>query len=187
MLTVRRSHAKPPSGGHRFPIGEAFVRGETVEEVLTKIEEHRAENSLPLGNPEEDLGTYYRSIAPHLVRGDADASPRPTNAVQIVAEAIMKFWKDHPVIIPIDSPYLQMRRVVCEGCPMMQPFPTGAEGYYAKKAIQRASLLTQDREFQKHGYCGWSRLPVALIVRMGKPGDLERLQDRPKVCWVIEP
>lgn len=184
MQTVKRNHAKPPSGGHRYTVGEIVLKGETVDEVLIKMEEHRAENALPLGDPEEDLAKYYSAVAPHLVR-DKPGFKRTRSGSYIAAEAIMRFWRAHPPMLAIDNPFIALHEATCDKCPMKRSFPVGDEMKpYIKKARQRAAMVATDREFQKHGQCYWCKLPINLICRVAKPGEWDGLQDPPKPCWV---
>ena len=182
MLEVKRSHAKPPSGGHRFPIeGGGFLKGETPEEVLEKIEDYRAENALPLDDPETDLALYYLQIAKYLVKEvEGERAKRPS---QIIAEAIMALWKSHPKVMPSDSPIPTLRAKTCDDCKMRWEFPAdlGNSRPYVKKAIQRARMLTGDREFTSGRYCNACKLPLDLINRISEP---ELLQSAPKSCWV---
>jgi len=187
MLTVKRNHAKPPNGGHRFPNGEGFLRGETVDEVLEKMEAHRAENAQNFGDPEADLALYYQKIAPYLV-SEVNADQQPIPRSRIAAEGIMRFWRQHPEIFMSENPRIALRVKVCEDCPYKRRFPKDeySERPYAKRARQRAALLTSDREFQTLGWCQWSELPVDLITRVKEPARLEGLQPVPKSCWVKE-
>lgn len=182
MFEVKRSHAKPPSGGHRFPVESGgFLKGETVEEVLVKIEAHRAENALPLDDPETDLALYYLKIAKYLVKvveGERFKFPS-----QVIAEAIMALWRAHPKGMPSDSPIPALRAKTCASCEMRREFPSdlGSSRPYVKVAVQRAKMLTGDREFLTGHYCNACQLPLDLINRIRQP---ELLQSAPKSCWV---
>lgn len=187
MLTVKHNHAKPPNGGHRFPNGDEFHRGDTVEEVLEKMEAHRAENALPLGNPEQDLAKYYQSIAPYLVRDEPDkefVAPRS----QIAAESMMTLWREHPDLYLQTNARIALREKTCDECPMKRRYPKdgNSEKFYQRRAKQRASLLTGKREIEKEGWCHWCKLPIPLAVLIREPQKWERLQSPPKSCWVKE-
>jgi hypothetical protein len=182
MLEVKRNHAKPPSGGHRFPAGSgSFVRGDTVEEVLEKMEVYCAENALPLNDPEEDLAYYYLKIAKYLVRVvEGERFKLPS---QIIAEAIMALWKSHPKGMPSDSPIPALRAKTCESCEMRREFPSdlGSSRPYVKTATRRAKMLTGDRNFLSGHFCNACKLPLDLINRVKAP---ELLQSAPKSCWI---
>jgi hypothetical protein len=184
ILTVKRDHAKPPAGGHRYVDGSVELKGETVVEVLRKMEDYVAENALPLGHPEQTLAKYYRKIAPYLVREVPGDVVR--YRTEIVAEAIMAFWRAHPEVFSGDNPLISLRQSTCEDCPFRTEFPKGkgADRPYCQKAFKRAELLCSDRDFAKRGRCSWSELPVDLICRVKKPGELEELPPVPKTCWV---
>jgi hypothetical protein len=186
MLTVKRQHAKPPAGGHRFTDGPVTLKGEVVDDVLSKMEAHRAENALPLDFPEEDLGRYYQIIAPYLVR-EVDGN-RIKGRSQIEAEAIMSLWRAHPKALVDASAIVELRLKQCEECPLRREFKRDEESsrLYMTTARRRAALLCSDREFATRGRCSWCELPVDLIGRLVAPGKLPGLPPVPKICWVHE-
>lgn len=185
MLTVKKDHAKPPAGGHRFPVGATFLKADTVDGVLSKMEDHRATNALPLDFPEKDLADYYLSVAPYLVK-EIDGDWKKSRS-QMQAEAIMSFWREHPTMLAATDAIIELRRPVCEACPLRQPFERDGESgrLYCTIARRRASLLCSDREFESKGLCSWSHLPVDLICHVKDPAaTLPGLLPVPKPCWV---
>jgi hypothetical protein len=156
-------------------------------EVLEKMEAHRAENALPLGNPEEDLARYYQMIAPYLVREEPGVEFK-TPRSQVAAESIMTFWREHPELYLQNNARIALREQTCEECPMKRRYPKdGASGkFYQKKAKQRASLLTAKRDIEGESWCHWCQLPIPLVVLLRNPEKWERLQSPPKSCWVNE-
>lgn len=186
MLEVKRGHAKPPKDGHRFPIYPGgFLKGDTVEEVLEKMEDYRAENAFPLDDPETDLAYFYLKNAKYLVRVvEGERFKLPS---LIIAEAIMALWREHPKVMPADSLIPGIRSKTCASCPMRREFPygrdLGSSRPYVKKAHQRARMLAGDREVAEGDYCHICKIPLDLINRVEAP---ELLQSAPKSCWVSE-
>lgn len=183
---IKRNHAKPPAGGHRFVKDNVTLTGETVDEVLEKIQVHRAVNSLPLGDPEQELCAYYKDIAPYLVR-ESEAESVPRSPAIIQAEAINRVWRERRKTSRLPA-IIELRRETCERCPLRGSFHAEeSDNRYIQEAHRRAQLLTDSLGYKAAGLCGWSNLPVAIITKLEQPDQLPGLPDVPEVCWVRSP
>lgn len=181
---LKLGHARAPTGGHRFPIGDMFLRATTAEELLVLIEKYRSENSDPLGDPVQDLGEYYAAIAPHLVRVVIDEDPPPRPEGVELAELMNKIWKLHPRFME-QGPIAEIRMKHCRGCPFWDEKKTVSMiGLYASRATARTRLLLSDQDLEEEGYCKSWKLPLKLFNRMTDPDHVFELPKSLKQCWV---
>lgn len=188
MLRLRKDHARKPIGGHRFVGHGTPIKAETIDDVLQKVEEYRAANSLPLGNPEAEMALQYATFAPWLVRSVEDREPTFT---QLLAESAMRIHKAFPAQLEAKDPLQAHRLTLCRNCPAFC-LPTALRNtVYQKTAYHRAALFSGNFAFANAGACLHHVWWLAMASRLKEPVKASSmispsgvLLPQPEMCWV---
>lgn len=67
---MRISHGVVPPNGWIYEEDGILVYGQTWDELLTNVINHRASNKKEMGDPERDIEDQIAEKFPHLVIGD---------------------------------------------------------------------------------------------------------------------
>lgn len=177
MLSIRRDHARPPVGGHRWEKDGVRITGNSPDDVIERMVAYRSENGLPLDFPEHELGEYYQKIAPWLVRDDDFGFLKPIE--QQVAENCMAQISAHPTLLPLFSPEVETRQKSCKTCAFCST-EIIPHSRYEMAAERKLDTLLGERGSWAFGVCAAHLLPVRLICRTQTP----QLRDTPDCCWV---
>lgn len=61
------SHYVVPAKRWQFKQGSIFIRSESFDSLVKDVTEHRRNNNIPIGNPEEDIKAQIAKENPHLI------------------------------------------------------------------------------------------------------------------------
>jgi hypothetical protein len=176
MLTIKRNHAKPPPGGHRFESGKIKIAGSDPDDVIERMIDYRAENGLPLGWPEHELAQFYKKIAPWLVRDTATIVGKEPS--QETAEKSMVAITSVPALLSAFSPDVKTRNDACAKCAFCSK-EIIPDSRYEKASERKLDALLGERGSWAFGVCSFALLPVRFICRSTIP-----LQSMPECCWM---
>lgn len=158
--------------------GANFYDG-SIDKVLNAVANFRAENSLPLGDPEHELAEQYMAIAPWLVYEGPDHS---LPEQQLIAEWIMRHWGRQTESHGIFTDIPKNRQEVCRTCPHFAHDPSLDGDRYARTANGRAAVLAGDKDWHIHGVCRHHHWPVLIASRLVKP-EVLATPESPVHCW----
>lgn len=185
-LEIVRGHPKVPSCGWNFHDHGQNFTGRDADEVIRKLTEYRTQNSLPLGDPEQELAAYYAEQAPYLVR-ERPTQPIETNGVrQRVAEHTMGIWYGKFQRLPVHNEQVRERLAVCVSCTHFHHDFHDGESSYWREAATRAALMTGDMDCAEKGHCDYHHWIISLAARLVTPAKLATMP-APSCCWVQAP
>lgn len=184
---LRESQQLRPFGGHHFKDHGVTFTGDTLDEVVKKLEDHRINNALPVGNPKQDVLRYYAVKWPFMV--DDDYTPPKPEKPNVLMERwvrwVRKYW-GKSLGRMVTSHEAAARWDICMKCPHnIKLDPSSRE---EKEMQRKAFLMRAGQDIPKElGFCSlhwadttvsvWAEAPVKVSE---KPKDLVNYPG----CWV---
>jgi hypothetical protein len=161
------------SGWH-FPVGKNYTKpvitGNDLDSLAKNVLEYRANNSLRIGNPEQEITEYICTKWPHFCGGgalaaeqplpipaskrkipiDPDLKPtKPMSFLERIVSWITIRWKHAGNVKFVDAHVAEKRASICSRCPMNQDWRTGCPPC-VEKADRELLMIRQNRTTQQH-------------------------------------
>lgn len=185
---LRPGQQMRPIGGHHFTEDGVRFEGDTLDEIVTKLSDYRVNNLAPIGQPRQEILSYYAKNWPFMVDEDFGAEPPepPGYRMEKWTAFIRKLW-GKPGMKQITPKEASLRWEVCLKCPHNVPVsPTTQE---EKEMERKAFMLRKGQTVPaKLGFCSlhlWDissasfiETPVALS---GKPKEAASYPG----CWGV--
>jgi hypothetical protein len=186
MYVLKKNSHKAPFGGHQFHEYGTTIKAESYPELLEKVKNFRLTNSLPFGNPDQDILHYYVENWPWLVERADDVFVAPDAHYESWKAWVQKTWKKPPSKI-VATAQAKTRWEVCQKCPFNRPinFPASPELDEAKK---RTFLMKRGIDTPPTiGYCAVHRCDIGVLSFVDNAKDFS--SKKPKGgsyedCWV---
>lgn len=176
-----------PIGGHHFIEDGVKFEGDTPEEVVTKLSDYRLNNGAPIGQPMQELLSYYAKNWPFMVDEDYGAEPPQTPSLRLTkwVEWVRSMW-GKPSLKQITPKEAVTRWEVCLICPAnVQLDPSTPEQMETKR---KAFMLRRGQDVPaKLGFCSCHRWDLPSAVFIEAPVVVSgKLKDavQPPNCWV---
>jgi hypothetical protein len=186
ILKLRRTLVRP-LGGHHFIEGRVRIEGNTLDEVASKLSDYRINNTIPIGNPKDEILQYYLQKYPYMVDIDDEGIPEPAGdrlKAQWV-QWIRNRW-GKPLGKAASSKEAEGRSAVCAKCPFNVPIePTTTEEH---EMLRKAFMLRRGHDVPKKlGFCSlhlWDNGSAIFIeAPTGVSGMTKDTAKYPR-CWV---
>lgn len=182
MLEWRDMPRLPPGGHHYKEVDGTVLRGNSRDEVIKAMTEHRASNSLTLGDPESDLKRYYSRIAPYMVRVRGWDETAINGLRQQCAENIHAIWYGR---FAMTKGWDEKRNEICARCPCRTNWfdENDPVTVYSEEADIRASMMIAMFDTASDGICRHHKVPLSILNRLAEP-QLIASSGAPAECWV---
>lgn len=189
MLEFKKNQKRLPFGGHHHPAYGIVFRGETLAEVVKKIEDYRINNHLAIGNPEQEVLERYQKLWPWLVKTSEDKEPTPEKSQ---AYKDWRFWVDrlwaNPPIKVLTIKEARLRWDVCLKCPFNQK-PDWKDDRETAEIKRRLYLLRRGVDVPEDlGICALHKADLSVLSFLENPENVSLKKDgeKPKDCWVSD-
>ena len=184
-LRLNAQAKRLPFGGHQYHAYGTAFRGETLKEVVKDLSNFRINNNIPIGDPEQDILTYYVEKWPWMVRdGGRDAEEVPDTYSEW-RESIYRIWKTPPKKM-LATKEAATRWAICEKCPFNQPIPP-SDSVESKELVRRSNLIKRGSDTPKDlGFCGLHKMDLGILSLIDPAKEVsiaEKGKSHPG-CWV---
>lgn len=187
MLKINKDQMRLPFGGHHYVENGHMLKGETFDEVKTKLTDYRLNNNNPVGNPGQDILAYYAVNFPWMVREDPTEMPEESENFIDWRAWVQKTWVKPPKKM-LTSKEASFRWEVCKGCKFNQPIEQGHKPAEFEQITRKALLLRRGVKIpQELGYCCLHRFDLSVATFIETPRDhSEKSTSSPNhpSCWV---
>lgn len=189
MLKLNNRQKRQPFGGHHFVEKSITFRGDSFDELVKKLKEFRVINSIPLGDPEQDVLQFYAKNWPYMVevRGDSVLNHAEENDnYRFWRGWIYKAWSN-PMKKQVTEREACERWDKCHNCPfnMKKDWPETDE---SKELEKRSFILRRGVHAPLYaGYCRLHRADISAFTFSETPREFS---SKPKGmedydgCWV---
>ena len=168
-----------PGGPHFQPEGGPLLKGESVDELVERLEEYRAANGQPEGNPVAEITQYYAKAYPWSVEqcAEAPSSPLSPRLFTRVAAWTNGLWALPPKkLLSVED--AEFRFNACLACPwrrkaLPKGFPAGKETSRRLYLLRRAAEVPEGLGVCR--YHGWDNSLACLLENPAAEG--------PPECW----
>lgn len=187
MLKFNPTAQRQPFGGHHYPEYGVTFRGDSVEDVKAQLTKFRLNNSIPVGNPEQDILLFYAKHWPWLVKGDL--SPKVTMEDADYAawrEWIYEEWKNPGSLITRKEACMRWEK--CLTCPRNLKFSWQSTDE-SNELTRRAFLLRKGLEVPIGlGFCDLHKADLSVMVFLKQPEKHSNKKDGEAEpgCWFFE-
>ena len=193
MYKIKAAQKRLPFGGHHYhqDMGPSrpFIRveGETADEVAEKLKDIRINNNIPVGDPLQDILTYYSARFPWMVSLDRGAENFAESLDYIQWRRwISKIWGKSG-LKPVTKKEASIRWEACKDCPFNQKkdWKTSEE---SEELTRKSMLIRRGQNAPKYlGYCslhGWDLSSVTFLETPESLSDKLKEVAQPPACWV---
>lgn len=188
MLKINKDQMRLPFGGHHFYEMGLMMKGDTFDEVRIKLTDFRLNNNRPVGNPGQDILTYYAVNFPWMVKEDDAEMPQEGENFLAWRAWIQKTWNRPPKKI-IVSKEAEMRWSVCKTCPHNIPIAAGNRRAEFDELKRKAFILRRGIKIPPEiGFCSLHRADLSAFTFTETPKDHSEIKkDTPNYpgCWVV--
>lgn len=188
MIILNPSQQRQPIGGHHFPESKGpVIRGDTMAQVVKKLEEFRVINGIPLGHPEKEVLEYYAKSFPYMViEGDDKAEAPKSEQSNRFAHWIRTVWKNPPKKF-LPEKEAERRWNICKTCPFNTKLSTDKDPE-SLELSRRQFILSRGMNVPKEvGFCSLHRFPIGVVCYLESPKGFSAKKtedsDEPR-CWV---
>lgn len=187
MLKINKDQMRLPHGGHHYLEDDFMMKGDTFDEVKSKLAEFRLNNNRPVGNPGQDILAYYAVNFPYMVREDDTEIPEETNEFMSWRAWVQKTWV-HPPKKTLTMKEASFRWDVCKTCPCNLPIESGQRPSEFEQITRKAFMLRKGAKIPSElGYCSLHHFDLGVATFIETPRDhSEQREDTPNYprCWV---
>ena len=187
MLKLKANSKRAPYGGHHYPEYGMTFKGESYSEVVEKVRDFRLNNSIPLGNPGQDVLCFYAAHWPWLVEEDRESVQEdPPDQFGEWRSWVQDTWKKPPLklVTPTEA---RTRWKICENCPFNEQFKF-EETKESAEVQRRAFLLRRGLDAPETlGFCALHRTDLGAFSYFDTPASHAKPtgEKQPKECWVV--
>ena len=185
-LTLRKTLVRPV-GGHHFIENRVMMRGETLEELVGKITDYRLNNSISIGEPEQEVLQFYTKNWPYMVDEEEDSKPLPPPdkyKVQWI-DWVRRQWGKTPSKAATVKE-AEIRWKVCLDCPYNLPLESLTRE--EEEIMRKAFMLRRGHETPKKlGFCAlhlWDNSSAVFIEAPSGVSGMKKDTVRYPKCWV---
>lgn len=187
MLKINKDQMRLPFGGHHYVEDGRTLKGDTFDEVKTLLTDYRLHNNRPVGNPGQDILTYYLVNFPWMVKQDDLEMPEEPDDFIDWRAWVQGTWVKPPKKL-LTSKEASFRWEVCKSCPFNVPIEQGNKPAEFEQITRKAILLRRGVKIpQELGYCSLHRADLGVLTFIETPKDhSEKSKDSPNYpsCWV---
>lgn len=185
----------PRGGWHYKQDGlDETIDSDSPENLCKRVLQHRVNRGIPVGNVEEDISNYIKSVSPHNDRFRRQAAFVPEvsriRPIQPLIERI-KEWlvsKQGKIAKLTDEFERQRRAEICAQCPQNIPWQSSC-GECNSDTIYRGNLVRQKTEApldKKLRACRVNNLYLQTAVALEKEELPLKNPESPSQCWLPE-
>lgn len=127
-MSIRPNPNLYPDGGYIFVEGDGTqFRADSWKSLKTRVEEYRARNKMPPGNPEEEIFSQYCVRMPHHCKNFSRVSVVNGAHSLSLNQRVMQFisnlleWKRKAPIARVPDSVAAERAAICAACPRHKP------------------------------------------------------------------
>jgi DNA-directed RNA polymerase subunit RPC12/RpoP len=186
MLRLKSNSMKLPIGGHHFVERSITFKAESFEDLAEKVRDFRLNNSIPIGDVENDILLYYANNWPWLVEEDPEQ-------VSVKKNDLYDKWRDwafgakkRPIRKFVTDKEMALRYETCKECPYRVTIkPKHRDEYDAimRKifAYARGSMVCESNQF-----CRLHSVGIPVLLAADSPKEVLPMKDgqsHPK-CWI---
>ena len=178
----------PPSGWH-YVESDVRLDAHSFPNLISVVENYRAENHLPIGDVEGDVTSYICSNYPHFCHGvdmvsitSVNPSGDLLNDIQTWAKNLQNATK--PIMFVTDE-LAEERAKTCRGCPNNSNWRGGCSSCIASTDRLSASVR-QGRDTESSavlGGCSIMRHDNRTAIFLDRE-ELQKASNLPDNCWV---
>jgi hypothetical protein len=188
MFKLNPDQQRGPIGGHRYIERGHTITGATAAEVIRRLRDYRVNNHIPVGDPEQDVLTYYAMNWPWTIKVDRSSEPAGENAAFVqYRQWVERTWAKPPNKF-VPSKEAAARLDACAKC----PFRCKKQWDKTREATEldrRAFLLARGIDFpNKGGVCRLNffadLVALALIETPRDFVEARKEKTKPEWCWV---
>ncbi len=187
MLKINKDQMRLPIGGHHFPSHGNTFKGDTLVELVEKITEFRINNGINIGNPEQEVLTFYYKNWPYMVKEvDNTKNPDEESLRYIYWRSwIQKTWKNPPNKFA-SLKEASDRWTICETCPfnVKKDWDKTDE---SEELTRRSFLLSRGYVSPKSiGFCSLHNADIAAFSFIDAAKEFSAKKDGGShaACWV---
>jgi hypothetical protein len=181
-----------PPGGWHYMEGDVKLTSHSYENLLTTVQNYRAENHLPIGDVEGDVSSYLCSNWPNFCHGVdmvvvTSVHPETSqqallNDITVWAKNILNSGKKN---LLVSDELAEQRAQVCKACSENKSWKSGCASCVSAAERVSASIRNgKDTETSvKLGGCNVMRHDNRSAVFMFKK-QLSAASNTPKDCWI---
>lgn len=187
ILKLNPYQKRQPIGGHHIIEHGVTFRGETAKEVAEKLRAFRISNAIPVGDPEQDVFTFYLMHWPFMVQEDETATaPKTSKDYENWRDWVTRTWA-YPPRKMLTQKEAKDRWAICQKCPCnfakkWEETPESAE------TTRRAYILRRGVDVPKDlGFCVLHKADLSVFTFIDNPKDFSTAKDTialAKDCWV---
>lgn len=181
-----------PPGGHHYYEGDAKITGSTFADLVRNIENYRAENHFPIGDPETDATNYTCGNWPNfchgvdmvVVKSINAPNPRTELLSDITTWAKNVLHSNHAVNL-VSNELAEARAQTCAKCKFNAKWRSGC-GSCIVAADRLSTSIRHGRDTntsKKLGGCALMRHDNRSAVFMDKD-QINKTSNIPDNCWV---
>lgn len=184
MYRLKRDYPKTPKDGWSFPDSSGVViLGNDPDDLISKIAQHRMQNSLPEGRPDMEVTMYYAEHFPAFVEATEEKinilDPEPTDFLYYWTSEL---WRSPPPkMLPVKL--AQNRINACVACPHREKWKADMKDAREVSIHRKLYILSQGHFDEKLGYCSANRAHAGLLCLIAKP----EMKGNVKPCWFGKP
>lgn len=187
MLKLNRNQKREPFGGHHFPDHGVTFKANSYDELVKKVEQFRANNAIPLGNPSQEILEFYAKHAPFMVLPDNESIEiAPKSDYQDARDWIYKTWRNPPQKT-VGRLEAKDRWECCKNCKFNVAFPDSPNGEL-DALKRRAFMLRKGEKIPDFlGFCSLHRADLGVFVFIEQAMNYSEKKKDTEVangCWL---
>lgn len=186
-LLLNKDQKRLPIGGHHFIQHGITFKAETFDKVVAEIVDFRRNNNRPIGNPDQEVLTFYLQNWPYMVVVDESQDVRKEDDAYIAwRDAVYELWA-HPPKKFVAEKEAEDRWKICETCPHLKKTGIANLKEYAE-VVKREFILKRGIETPPFlQYCALHRTSLPVLVLADQPVSLSRKKEGESHngCWCV--
>lgn len=187
-IKLNPDQQRQPIGGHHFKENGHMLRGDTFDEVVSELATYRLNNSIPIGNPKQDVIAYYAEKFPYMVMLDEDPPEPIKRSEEYLAwrSWVWEMWKK-PELRHVTTKEAAERWIECSQCPYNKSIleTVTREG---REVSKKAFLLRRGENIPSFvGFCACHRFDIGVASLLENPAsrsEKNKDTEQPAGCWV---
>lgn len=186
MLSLKNNQQRQPIGGHHYPTHGKTFKSDTFQGLIAEVKKFRLDNSLPFGDPEQEILYYYAEKFPFMVKSDPDRTAIQKDPDYLawrnwVWDSCKKF--SHKFLTQKEA---EERQSACAKCPYNKPITwTGEE---AKQVGKKSFILRRCQQVMPLvGFCTFHKWDnrVSCFTEDAKIFSKQKQDKHPPAnCWI---
>lgn len=185
---IRKGQQLRPHGGHHYHAHGIKFEGDNHKDVYEKLTTYRLNNTIPIGDPEQEVLSYYAREFPWMV-DEVEALPsiKKNDYYARWRAFVQNTWK-HPLTRTITAKEASSRWDVCAKCPYNVKLSVGSS-QEGQELLRRTFLLRRGQEVPaKLGFCSLHSFDIGVASLLETPVEVSgKMKDAANApdCWVV--